>query len=112
GAPDVPQQPWTPQVLLDHVTAVSLWLDGDYVYFENQALGVGRIPKTGGAMTTYSTDRTSFHVTTADTYVYWTNDCCVSRKPKTNQGLGDVFGGPANSYLEALVVDATSVYFV
>src|SRR6185295_12109479 len=84
--PDVVHAPCTPSVLVDHVTATSLWVDGDYLYFASQSHGIGRVPKSGGEITTYSTQPTSYNVTTDNSYVYWTAECCAWRAPKLGKG--------------------------
>jgi len=110
---DVPHEPCTPRVLLDKVTVTSLWLDGDGVYFASQSRGIGRVPKSGGPTTTYSTVATSYHVTTDDAYVYWTADeCAVARKAKDGTSAGEMLSCTGDLAMGGLALDATNVYFV
>ena len=67
---------------------------GDYVYFASgSSLGVGRVSKSGGSITQYTTDREGTSVTTDDALrLIWIAGCCVVRKTKANEG-GDVLAG-------------------
>lgn len=109
---DAPPEPCTPHVLLDKVTATSLWVDGDSVYFASQSRGIGRVPKSGGAVTTYSADKGSYHVITDDSYVYWTADEEGARRNAKTGGSETTLAPTTDLALGGLAVDATNVYFV